>query len=328
MKKRLGVKKLLVLMVVFLAFFLLVEGPALAAESLERAPSVVIDGESILFDVPPRIQNNRVLVPLRGIFEKIGAQVDWDQSTGTITILSAGKRIELRINSITVIINDELRNIDISPFLINSRTMVPLRFVSENLGATVVWESASHQVKITASKGEISGGINSLLVSPGSNAGGSNKPNHGSGSSGKQNGGSGSTEQDKSNRFNTPDNNGGSIEKDNGIGTEDNNHGSEEPDVNDEDPDPKINTSVKLAVQSSTVKTGETFEVKVYVSDVKDLYTMEVQLAFSPALLKVTNIKGEFMGGSDIIKAVDKNAGTIDHVSTKLGQVPGKSVTV
>jgi len=305
MKKYFGWRKFFALTALMLALFMWGAEKVHGADNGVGAPEVVFEGENIIFDVLPRIQENRVLVPLRGIFERLGAQVIWDQQSGTVTILSAGKKIELGINSINAKINGEIWTLDIAPFVINGRTLVPLRFVSENLGAKVEWVPASRQVKITAHKGAVpdESGVMPGNMEAGNPEAGQNKGNQqNTGKTGKGSGNSGGT----------GDNNGGNGQPP-----------GEKPAA--EDPQPQIDTTVALECDTPTVKVGDTFQVRVYVEDVKDLYSTYVQLAYNPDLLKAKDIKGSFLGGSDIIRNANKTTGTISHASTKLGLVPGES---
>ena len=89
----------------------------------------------------PVIENGRTLVPLRNIIEKFGGTVKWDGITKTVTIISDSNTIELQIDSTIARINSEERVMDVAPCLINSRTMLPLRFISENLGISVEWNN-------------------------------------------------------------------------------------------------------------------------------------------------------------------------------------------
>lgn len=84
---------------------------------------------------------NRTLVPLRSIFEELGATVIWDQNTKTITANKNTTNISLKIGAKTSTINGQSISIDVPAQIINGATLVPLRFISEALGATVKWDS-------------------------------------------------------------------------------------------------------------------------------------------------------------------------------------------
>src|SRR5450830_813791 len=98
----------------------------------QAAPQVVLDGQTISFDVPPVIENNRTLVPLRAIFEALGASVQWDGATQTVTATKSDTEITLIIGG-QAFKNGQPVSLDVPAKIIESRTMVPLRFVSEAL---------------------------------------------------------------------------------------------------------------------------------------------------------------------------------------------------
>lgn len=110
---------------------------------------VVVGGTQISFDSPPYIDaSSRLMVPLRAIGEALGARVDWNADTQTITITRQGKVIQLRINSTRAVVDGEQRNMDTTPAIKNNRTMVPVRFVSEFLGIEVNWNQDTRSVVI------------------------------------------------------------------------------------------------------------------------------------------------------------------------------------
>jgi len=108
--------------------------------------TIYLDGEEIVFDVPPLEVNNRLLVPVRAISEATGATVTWDGSTAKVD--RDGDVLELRIETYVALYNDVPLTMDVAPMLRNQRILLPLRFVSEWLGLQVnqqgsaVWMSA------------------------------------------------------------------------------------------------------------------------------------------------------------------------------------------
>lgn len=107
-----------------------------------------INGDMVETDVPPIILNNRSLVPARAIFEKLGANVDWNSDQKKVTISMADDTIEITINSYDAYINKKLFKLDVPAKIINARTMVPARFVSEGLGMEIDWVSSQNLVSI------------------------------------------------------------------------------------------------------------------------------------------------------------------------------------
>ncbi len=112
--------------------------------------TVTIDGEELQTDQAPVIQNGRTLVPLRSIFEALGAEVSWYQSTGSIYCYRNDASLSLTVNDHYAYINGSQVYIDQPPIIVNSRTLVPVRVVSEALGATVFWDNDTRTVTITS----------------------------------------------------------------------------------------------------------------------------------------------------------------------------------
>lgn len=110
--------------------------------------TVILDGSTLSFDVEPQIINERTMVPLRTIFESIGAEVEWDEQTRTITSKKDGTTVEMEIDSYDMYINGEAVTLEAAPTIIDSRTLVPVRAVAESFGADVSWEDGSRTVII------------------------------------------------------------------------------------------------------------------------------------------------------------------------------------
>ncbi|GMQ55673.1 hypothetical protein AN1V17_00650 [Vallitalea sediminicola] len=117
----------------------------------ETYVSVTVEGEIIEFpDARPFIDaNNRTLVPVRFISEALGGKVDWDSDLQQVTITYDAKVIKLIINKKEILINEESQDMDTQAILKDSRTFVPVRFVSEAMGANVEWDNDNNTVVIT-----------------------------------------------------------------------------------------------------------------------------------------------------------------------------------
>lgn len=109
---------------------------------------VVLDGEEMNFEVTPFIEQDRTMVPLRAIFEALGAVVQWNDETRTVTAAREDLEIKLVIDG-PAYKNGEAISLDAPAKIVNSRTFVPLRFVSEALGSTVTWDDLNKTVVIT-----------------------------------------------------------------------------------------------------------------------------------------------------------------------------------
>lgn len=113
-------------------------------------PVVYLDGKKLNFDVEPIIENGRTLVPLRAIFEALGAQVDWDNDTRTVTAVKGKTTVVLTIGSTQPTVNGEVRTLDVAAKISSSRTLAPVRFVGEAFGSTVGWDAATRIVSISS----------------------------------------------------------------------------------------------------------------------------------------------------------------------------------
>lgn len=121
----------------------------LLREKPEGAISVMINGAEVDFDVLPQIHNGRTLVPMRKIFETIGAVINWDDNTNTVTARKDDTVISLTIGFEQAFIDGVMSMLDQEPIVIDGRTLVPVRFISEALGADVEWLDDIKLVRIT-----------------------------------------------------------------------------------------------------------------------------------------------------------------------------------
>ena len=116
--------------------------------------SVFIEGEKQSLEVAPIIYSGRTLVPLRGIFEKLGAVVTWNEENKTVTVTAEDNLIEVKIGSYFALKNNKTVKLEAQPIIVEDRAMIPLRFVSEALGNRVEWEQDTKTVRITGARPE------------------------------------------------------------------------------------------------------------------------------------------------------------------------------
>lgn len=114
--------------------------------------TVLLNDEKIEFDQQPIIKNDRTLVPLRAIFEAMGATVDWNDATKTVTSTLDSITVSLTIGSNILYKNGTAVALDVPAQLINGYTMVPARAVAEAFGADVRWDGDTRTVHIKTSK--------------------------------------------------------------------------------------------------------------------------------------------------------------------------------
>ncbi|SET40406.1 Uncharacterized conserved protein [Natronincola peptidivorans] len=144
-------------MVVFFVVLLLLTltVPALAADPI----NVIVDGRNLATDVPAQSVNGRTLVPVKPIFEALGAKVYWDTSTRTVV----GSKIDAEATVVKLTIDSKkyikenfapyLRNdlpLDVPAMVIDGRTMVPAKVIAESLGAKVQWDGTTKTVIISS----------------------------------------------------------------------------------------------------------------------------------------------------------------------------------
>ena len=110
---------------------------------------VTVDGKATSVDAAPEIVNSLTFVPIRFIAETFGATVEWLPESRGITITLGTTTIGLQIGKATVVINGNTIALEAAPYIKNSRTMVPLRVISESFGADVVWDSTAHTITIS-----------------------------------------------------------------------------------------------------------------------------------------------------------------------------------
>ena len=111
---------------------------------------VQINGNKMHFDVPPRIKYGKAMVPMRAIFEELGAEVTWDDTTKTVTATKDDLLVTLQIDNPILTVNGENIPLDVAPYIAGSRTLVPLRAIAESLHTDVQWDEGTKTVLITA----------------------------------------------------------------------------------------------------------------------------------------------------------------------------------
>ncbi len=118
--------------------------------SVEETPiTVTLDGEEIdclSYGQAPVIVDGRTLVPLRAIFEALGATVEWNETTREITSTLDGVTVKLEIGKKIIYRNDAVYLLDVPAEIRNGRTLVPVRAISESFGVIVDWDAKNRNV--------------------------------------------------------------------------------------------------------------------------------------------------------------------------------------
>lgn len=133
-----------------------------ATAQAAKAITITVDGVQLKTDQPPAMIQGRVMLPLRAIFEALGASVNWDSKNQTVTGYKEDTTVVLKMKSKVATINGKSVTLDVPAQILRGRTMVPVRFVSEALGQDVDWNSVNQTVTIqsdTPSNPNIPGNI-------------------------------------------------------------------------------------------------------------------------------------------------------------------------
>lgn len=117
-----------------------------------------LDGQLVTLDTPPVIVSGRTLVPLRPIIEGLGGVITWVPETRSVEVVFNGTTLLLQIGNHSAVVDSKEIILDVPAAIMNGRTMLPVRFVSEHLGADVQWEELTKTVTITVSTTTVSGG--------------------------------------------------------------------------------------------------------------------------------------------------------------------------
>lgn len=117
--------------------------------TVKQEVSVLVNGRPLQSDVPSFINgDDRTMVTLRAIAEALGAKVDWDEATQTITITLGDKVVKLVIGQNSYTVNGQEHSTDTAPAVTNGRTVVPARVIGEALGAKVGWNPETSTVNV------------------------------------------------------------------------------------------------------------------------------------------------------------------------------------
>ncbi|MBV8151029.1 MAG: copper amine oxidase N-terminal domain-containing protein [Candidatus Eremiobacteraeota bacterium] len=117
------------------------------AATAASAQTVQLNGQTLALNPAPVERAGRVFVPLRGVFEHMGASVVY--ANGLINAQAPGRSVSLHIGSTQATVNGQSQLMDVAPFIIGASTYVPLRFVAQALGAQVNWDNVNRLVAIS-----------------------------------------------------------------------------------------------------------------------------------------------------------------------------------
>lgn len=115
--------------------------------------AVFVDGKRLALDVSPRVLRGRTLVPIRAIFEALGAEVTWDQETARVTAIRGERTVNLTVGSLIASVDEKRYLLDVAPIISGDRVLVPLRFSGEAFGAEVGWDAENQTILVSSGLG-------------------------------------------------------------------------------------------------------------------------------------------------------------------------------
>ncbi len=150
-KKVISVFMLLFICIFFNTFFVNAAQTSVVLQ-IDNSVMTVNDEEKAVdegYDTKPIIVDGRTLLPVRAVIENLGGNVNWNNDTKEVNITYNENEIVLTINSTQALLNGKVQTLDTAPVIINSRTMLPIRFIAESLGFNIEWNENNKTIIIT-----------------------------------------------------------------------------------------------------------------------------------------------------------------------------------
>ncbi len=140
--------------------------PAASADSSPSISALYVDGQKVSLTPQAKVISGTVFAPMRSIFQRLGAQVNWNPSTQTVNAQQNSNLITLKIGSRQATVNSKKLTLSQAPKMIEGHVYVPLRFVSESLGAYVQWLNSPRVVTIDQATPPRGSSMNSADIFP------------------------------------------------------------------------------------------------------------------------------------------------------------------
>ncbi len=112
---------------------------SLKGTALPAGKKIYYNGIPIAFDVPPTVINGRLMIPARAVFEKMNCAVTWNAESQTVDVFRGSRRVIIPINKDVIIVDGKSVKLDVAATILNGRTLVPLRAISNALGGSIVY---------------------------------------------------------------------------------------------------------------------------------------------------------------------------------------------
>ena len=119
------------------------------AETANAEIKVKLKGEEVVFDQGPILVNEKPMIPLRAVFEKMGASISWDNSTETVLAMCGDTIVMIQIGNEKMFKLDEAIVLETPAMLVNDRTLIPIHAISDIWGCNIEWNSETNEVVIT-----------------------------------------------------------------------------------------------------------------------------------------------------------------------------------
>ncbi|MBQ7792847.1 MAG: copper amine oxidase N-terminal domain-containing protein [Clostridia bacterium] len=114
--------------------------------------TVSVNGTNVVFDVPPQIIGDRTMVPMRAIFETLGCEVTWNGADRSILATRGDERVAMQIENTVMTGPNGAITLDVPPQIVDDRTLVPVRAISESLGCDVAWDGENRHVTVSGNE--------------------------------------------------------------------------------------------------------------------------------------------------------------------------------
>ncbi len=124
-----------------------------AAAAAAEEVGLFLNGERLVVDVPPFLKDGRARVPVRAVFEALGADVIWESAQQKVTVAREESRLELFIGEPVMLIDGAHESLTHPPLVLEGRTLVPVRALAENLGVDVSWDAVERAIHLQVDDG-------------------------------------------------------------------------------------------------------------------------------------------------------------------------------
>jgi len=109
---------------------------------------MTVNGATVTLDQAPVLLKDNTVVPIRFIIDALGGQLTWDDAERKVTVIKDNHMAEIWVDNPDLVIDGEVVTAEVAPVIMNERTMVPLRLISEKMGWTVTWDPETYSITL------------------------------------------------------------------------------------------------------------------------------------------------------------------------------------